>query len=294
MNRMRVLLARYGVAAKKSWGQNFLVDEGVQDRIVAGAAVGPQDTVVEIGAGLGALTSKLAERAGRVIAVEREADMLAVLRAELGAHPNVQIWAGDAQDFDYAAAARTAGRPVVVVGNLPYQITSPLLFAALAAAERGAVIARAVVMVQKEFGDRMRSDPGSKIYGRLSVMVAQTADVELLFHVSPHAFLPQPRVTSSVLRVRPRDELRGTLVPGAPFADVVRLAFGMRRKMLRGALGSAYPDAQVLTALEVAGIDPTMRAERLPVEAFARIANALAALPRSDDGDAAAAVPEPA
>jgi 16S rRNA (adenine1518-N6/adenine1519-N6)-dimethyltransferase len=268
----QALLARYGLQAKKSWGQNFLVDRGVQARIVAAAALGPGDVALEIGSGLGALTSHLVAQAGRVIAVERDPDMVRVLRGELAERENLEIRAVDALEVDFAAE----GRPLVVVGNLPYQITTPLLFSITDAAERGRVIARAVLMVQREFAERVVAGAGSKIYGRLSVMVQQRAAVEILFHVSPGAFHPRPAVTSTVFRLVPRAQPLAPVEDEALFAAVVRAAFATRRKMLRRALAPAFGDAAT-RALARAGIDETRRAEELDVAAFARLSDALLA-----------------
>jgi 16S rRNA (adenine1518-N6/adenine1519-N6)-dimethyltransferase len=269
----RALLERYGLAAKKSWGQNFLVDHRAQERIVAAAGLAPGDTALEIGAGLGALTQHLVAQAARVIAVERDPDMVQVLRGEFGARPNLEIAAMDALDVDFAAMS--GGRPLIVVGNLPYQITSPLLFAIIDAAARGQVVARAVLMVQREFAERAVAPAGSKIYGRLSVMVQQQAAVEILFHVAAGAFHPRPAVTSTVFRLTPRPQPLAPVRDEALFAAVVRAAFATRRKMLRRALAPAW-GALATRALARAQIDETRRAEELDVAAFARLADAIA------------------
>jgi 16S rRNA (adenine1518-N6/adenine1519-N6)-dimethyltransferase len=227
----RELLQRHGLRAKKSWGQNFLVDARVQERIVAAASVGRDDVVVEIGAGLGALTRLLVAQAGQVIAIEHDAELAALLEQELGPCPGLRIERADALDFDFAAAARAVGRALVVVGNLPYQITSPLLFAITDAAAGGRVIDRAILMVQKEFAQRMLAGSGSKVYGRLSVMVQQQAEGAILFHVGPGAFHPRPAVTSTVLRLRPRPTPLAPVRDPAQFARVVKQAFAGRRKM---------------------------------------------------------------
>jgi 16S rRNA (adenine1518-N6/adenine1519-N6)-dimethyltransferase len=272
----RELLARHGLLPKRSLGQNFLVDPRVQERIVAAAAVTAADVVVEIGAGLGALTARLCPQAGKLVAVERDARLAAILRAELGPAPNLEIVEGDALELDLAAVARAAGRPLVVVGNLPYVISSPVIFATMAAAAGGLVVDRALFMVQKEFAQRMLSPPGSRDYGRLSVMVQQAAEAEVLFHVGARAFLPPPAVTSTVVRLRPRARPLGEVSDASLFERVVREAFGTRRKMLRRALEPAFGAPRALAALAEAGIAPTRRAEELSVADFARLANALA------------------
>lgn len=270
----RSLLESRGLRAKKSWGQNFLTDKRVQERIVAAANVGPEDVVVEIGAGCGALTRWLVERAGQLIAIEPDPDMVALLREELGQHANLRIEPVDALSFDFAAAARAAGRPLVVVGNLPYQITSPILFAVSEAAAGGQVIGRAVFMVQKEFAQRMLAPPGNKVYGRLSVMVQQVVEGEILFHVGPGAFHPRPAVTSSVLRLRPRPTPLAPVRDPARFAQVVKQAFAARRKMLRRALEPLAGSQAATDALAAAGIEGTRRAEELSVAEFARLSDA--------------------
>jgi len=266
----QALLARYGLQAKKSWGQNFLVDRGVQARIVAAAALTAGDVALEIGAGLGALTGHLLAQAGRVIAVERDPDMVRVLGGEYAGHKNLEIRAMDAMEIDFAAE----GRALVVVGNLPYQITTPLLFAITEGAAHGRAVARAVLMVQREFAERVVAGAGSKIYGRLSVMVQQQAAVEILFHVPAGAFHPRPAVTSTVFRLVPRAQPLAPVRDEALFAAVVRAAFATRRKMLRRALAPAFGEA-ASRALARAAIDETRRAEELDVPAFARLADAL-------------------
>jgi 16S rRNA (adenine1518-N6/adenine1519-N6)-dimethyltransferase len=267
-------LQRHGLRAKKSWGQNFLVDTRVQERIVAAAAAGSDDVVVEIGAGLGALTRRLVAHAGQVIAIEHDGELAALLEQELGPCPGLRVERADALGFNFADAARAAGRPLVVVGNLPYQITSPLLFAITDAAAGGQVIGRAILMVQKEFAQRMLAGPGSKVYGRLSVMVQQQAEGEILFHVGPGAFHPRPSVTSTVLRLRPRLAPLAPVRDPAHFAQVVKQAFAARRKMLRRALEPLGGTEAAGRALVQAGIEGTRRAEELSVAEFARLADA--------------------
>lgn len=270
----RELLARHGLAPRKALGQNFLVDRNAQARIVDAVGLTGDEAVVEIGAGLGALTARLLSRARWVIAIERDPHLAAVLREELGGRPNLELVEGDALEYDFVAAARALGRPLVVVGNLPYVVTSPVLFATLAAAAAGAVIDRAIFMVQKEFAQRMLAPSGSRTYGRLSVMVQQAAAAESLFHVGAGAFLPPPAVTSTVVRLRPRAQPLAAVRDPALFERVVREAFGTRRKMLRRALDAAFGERAV-PALAAAGIAGTRRAEELSVADFARLANAL-------------------
>lgn len=244
-------------------------------RIADAATLGPEDTALEIGAGLGALTRALGERAGRVIAVERDPDLVAVLQAEFPAGGPVQITAMDALEIDFSALAAAAGRPLVAVGNLPYQITTPLLFRLLRAAGQGQV-ARAVLMVQKEVAERIAAGPGRKSYGRLSVMVQQVAEVKILFHVGAGAFLPPPQVTSTVFSLLPRAQPLAPVRDADLFAAVVRAAFAGRRKMLRRSL-DAHFGVVLGGALAQANIEGTRRPEELSVTEFGRLADALAA-----------------
>jgi len=267
------------MASKESWGQNFLHDRSVLARIVAAAGAGADDVVVELGAGLGTLTAALAGVSPpprRIVAVERDPDMQRVLAAELHDQAHVEVMNADALAFDYAAARAAAGRPVVVVGNLPYQIASALILSLVEAGARGDV-ARAVVMVQREMAQRIVAPPGSRTYGRLTIAVAQRAEARMLFHVRPGSFHPAPAVTSSVLVLVPRAAPLAPVRDAALFEDVVKQAFATRRKMLRRALGSAFGDAVAGAALAASGIEGTKRAEQLSVADFARLADALAA-----------------
>jgi 16S rRNA (adenine1518-N6/adenine1519-N6)-dimethyltransferase len=273
----RRVLARHGLGAKKSWGQNFLHDRSVLERIVAAAGASADDVVVEIGAGLGTLTGALARAEPpprRILAIEREPDMLSVLGAELGGESRVELVQADALAFDFAAARAAAGRPLIVVGNLPYQISSALVMALLAAGARGDV-ARAVVMVQREMAQRLVAPPGSRTYGRPSVTVAQHAEARILFHVRPGSFHPAPSVTSSVMRLVPRAAPLAPVREPALFEAVVKQAFATRRKMLRRALAAGFPEAAVTAALAASGIAGTRRAEELAVADFARLTDGL-------------------
>jgi 16S rRNA (adenine1518-N6/adenine1519-N6)-dimethyltransferase len=284
----REILAARGLRAKKSWGQNFLIDPDVHERIVKAVGATEADTVVEIGAGLGTLTESLrkvgAAAPRRVVAIEREPDMLETLRAAYGAAPDVTILGADAVHVDYAALAAEAGRPLLVAGNLPYQISSPLLFALLRA---GGAVGRAIVMVQREFAERAVAPPGDKTYGRLSVMLQQAAEVKILLHVPPRAFAPQPRVMSSVMRVSPRATPRVPADSVDAFAILVRVAFSARRKTLRRSLGSAFGDDAVDAAFAALSFDGQRRPETLSVEEFGRLASTLAPVIRAR-GDAVA------
>ena len=250
----RRVLARHGLTAKKSWGQNFLRDRAVLGRIAASARAEADDVVVEIGSGLGALTAALAALdppPARILAVERDPDMLRVLAAELAEEPRVELAPGDAAQFDFAAASRTAGRPLIVVGNLPYQIASALILAVIDAGRAGAV-ARAVVMVQREMAQRVVAPSGNKIYGRFSVAMQQRAAVRILFHVSPGAFHPPPQVTSSVLW---ETSMRYLLSQG--FTRFIELGPG---SALSGFMKRIDKTAQMLNVSDVASLEATVKA----------------------------------
>lgn len=254
--------------ARKRFGQNFLVDERVIERIVASIAPRTGDRVVEIGPGLGALTGPLLQRLDRLDVVELDRDLAAGLAERLGRPRGLVVHQADALDFDFAALA-TEG-PIRVVGNLPYNISTPLLFHLLDQAE---AIRDMHFMLQKEVVDRLTAAPGSKDWGRLGVMTAARTEAWLLFQVPPEAFRPTPKVDSAVVRIVPRvlDADERARLPA--LERVVRAAFAQRRKTLRNNLREMFDAA----ALERLGIDPGARAETLDLAAFWRLADALTA-----------------
>ena len=279
----RTLLRRHGLSAKKSWGQNFLIAESVYRALVDAVVRADDDWVVEIGAGLGTLTMRLCQRVpeGKVIAVERDPDLVAVLEAELGHLDNVEIHPRDALHYDLAAIARWRGGPVALCGNLPYQIASPLLFRFLDARQHWT---RMVVMLQREMAERIMAPPGTAAYGALGVMLRTWADVDLVVRARATAFAPPPRVDSAVLCFVP-------LAGGAPrvpiddpahYSDVVHAAFGQRRKTLRNALRARFDPDAVDAALAASGIDGQRRGETLSIEEMAGLAAALPAPPRGN------------
>lgn len=273
----RALLREHGLSPRRALGQNFLVDDAVRERIVELAAPSGDDVVVEIGAGLGALTFGLAARARKVFALEADRALALVLAATLDRHGvrNVELVVGDALDFDLVSCALQAGRPLVVVGNLPYQITSPVLFKTLEAASAGPIVARALFMMQKEVALRMAARPGTREYGRLSVMVQQQAEVRPVLKVGTRAFLPPPAVLSTVVELTPRARPLAPVRAPEQFERVVRAAFSGRRKMLRNALEGEYGKVAAGRALAAAAIDGARRAETLAVAEFARLADLL-------------------
>lgn len=271
----RELLRRYGLHAKKSWGQNFLIDEHAYAAIVAACALASGDLAVEIGAGLGTLTSRLLATGASVIAIERERDMCEVLRRELGAVPRFSLREENALQTSYAELG--AAQKIVVVGNLPYQIAAPLLFQFLAARS---VVRRIVIMVQREVAARILARPDTEDYSALSAQVQLLAAVRRICHVGRGGFLPAPRVDSTVVLLEPFPEPR-TAVPvldPSCYAQVVRAAFGQRRKTLRNALAALPPalyNERVVDAIERTGIELSRRGETLTVQEFAQLADAI-------------------
>lgn len=266
----RTLLARYGLAAKKSWGQNFLISERVYRAIVDATVKSNDDWAVEIGSGLGTLTMRLAERVpdGQIVAVEREPDMLKVLKAELGHLDNVAIHPANAMTYDYASVAKWRGDKIAVCGNLPYQIASQILFRLL---EFRSHFTRIVTMIQKEMADRMVAPPGVKAYGALTVLMGAYADITTVVQAGPNDFSPPPRVDSTVIKLEILKEPRAPIPDEQAFSDVVHAAFSQRRKTLRNALQSRYSKERVGAALDHAGIDGGRRGETLSIEEFAAL-----------------------
>jgi 16S rRNA (adenine1518-N6/adenine1519-N6)-dimethyltransferase len=269
------LLRRHGLVARKQWGQNFLHDPRILSAIVAAARLGPDDRVVEIGAGLGTLTARLLETGAEVWAIERDRDMCHVLRAELGDAARFRLWEADAVRFDYAQAASLDREPTqpkpVVVGNLPYHLTAPLLFALL---EHDASTGPWVVMVQREVADRMCAGPGSRTYGGMTVVLSRTRAITRVIAVPPGAFLPPPRVESAVVRLDPLPRPRVELADPQAFSQMIRAAFSQRRKTLVNALAPLESKRAAATWCERAGIDPGVRPEQLSVEQFGELARA--------------------
>ena len=270
----RTLLKRHGLSAKKSWGQNFLVSGRVYRAIVDATVATEYDWIVEIGSGLGTLTMRLAERVpeGKVLAVERDPDMVGVLKAELEHLDNIEITHINALKYDLKAVAKWQGAPVAVCGNLPYQIASQIIFHILDARPH---VSRAVIMLQKEMADRLLAGPGTKTYGALSVMVQSYADVRRVVQAPRGAFTPAPKVDSTVVRLDPfaSGGSRYPLDDDKVFHGVVHAAFGQRRKTLRNALSSKFGPEATKAALEAADIDGGRRGETLSLEEFAHLAN---------------------
>jgi 16S rRNA (adenine1518-N6/adenine1519-N6)-dimethyltransferase len=270
---LRDVIRRHDLRAKKSLGQNFLLDLNLTARIAR--AAGPLDrvTIIEIGPGPGGLTrALLAEGAKRVIAIERDERAIAALNEISARYPGrLTVIAGDALEFD--PRPHLEGGPVRIVANLPYNIATPLLIGWLTADRWPPWYDRMVLMFQREVAERIVAQPDSKTYGRLSVLAGWRTQAKILFDISPSAFVPPPKVTSSVVQFLPRAN------PQECDADalqrVTEAAFGQRRKMLRQSLKSLGVDAGALLA--EADIEPTARAEDIPVDGFVRLTRAFSA-----------------
>lgn len=269
------ILRRHGLRAKHSWGQNFLGDEGALDRIAAALELTPGEQVVEIGPGLGHLTRFLLDHGGVVTAIERDRDMAAVLRKELP-HERLKVVEANAADARFAEVAGVAApAQVAVIGNIPYHLTSPILFSVL---EQRATISRVVLTIQKEVAVRLGASPGGRDYGLLPAVLGLWFDVRTLFDLPAHLFHPPPKVDSAVVRLWSRPAPLAEVKDDAHFLKVVKAAFAQRRKTLINSLKSdrTLGAGEVLVrALEAASIDPGRRAETLAPEEFAALHRAL-------------------
>ncbi len=254
-----------GHRARKRFGQHFLADPGVVGAIVDAIHATDADTVVEIGPGQGAITDALARQAGHLHLVELDRDLVARLRDRYARSGNVTVHAGDALDFDFGAL----GNDLRVVGNLPYNISTPLLFHLLEFREH---IVDMHFMLQKEVVDRMAATPGSKAYGRLGIMLGCYLAVESLFDVPPEAFDPPPAVMSAVVRLDPLPPGSFAIADDALLSRLVATAFSQRRKTIRNGLRKEVDAA----TLEAAGIDPALRPEQISIEAWVALGNHIA------------------
>ena len=251
------MLTRYGLRADKAFGQNFLIDGNILEIIVEAASISAEDTVLEIGSGLGVLTRAVAEKAERVISVELDERLLPLLEETTGHLSNVEIVAGDGLEYDMGQLPPES----LLVANLPYNVGTPILLRALSSGR----FKRIVVMVQREVAERLSALPGSGVYGSLSPIVAQYGSVTRVKNVPPSAFFPAPEVTSSVVRVEVDPDARAD----PELTEFIYTAFRHRRKTLKkNLLMAGYDKARVVGALEAVELDPKVRAEAVGLEAF--------------------------
>ncbi|MCW8827375.1 MAG: 16S rRNA (adenine(1518)-N(6)/adenine(1519)-N(6))-dimethyltransferase RsmA [Gammaproteobacteria bacterium] len=248
---------------RKRFGQNFLHDQGVLQKIDHAIRPKPTDQIVEIGPGLGALTQYLIEGAGQINAVELDRDLIEPLTARFG--DQLKLHNTDALKFDFCSLAGD-GEKLRIIGNLPYNISTPILFRLF---EQRACIEDMHFMLQQEVVERIAAAPGNKSYGRLSIMAQYYCKAENLFHVSPEAFNPPPKVHSAIIRLTPHLHPSVEVKDLKQFEDVVRQAFSQRRKTLRNTLKKLISAEQLIEL----GIDPTQRPEQITIEQYAQISN---------------------
>ena len=263
------ILNRFKLRADKKLGQNFLIDENVVRQIVEAAELSEADTVLEVGPGIGTLTQGLAESKAKVVAVELDTRLLPVLATTLEGYDNVRVVHGDILKVDIM---EEVGAPEFkVCANLPYYITTPIIFALL---EKRLPMERLVAMVQKEVAERMAAQPGGKEYGALSVAIQYYTEPEIAFIVPPTSFIPAPAVDSAVIVCKRRSKPPVEVCDEALFFRVVKAAFSLRRKMLSNSLKNmGIKSEQVAKWLELAGVDGKRRAETLSLEDFAKLTN---------------------
>lgn len=270
------VIQKYEFAFQKKFGQNFLIDTHVLDKIIRAAGVTKEDMILEIGPGIGTMTQCLAEAAGRVVAVEIDSNLIPILKDTLKDYDNITVINEDILKVDIKKLAEeyNGGRPIKVVANLPYYITTPIIMGLF---ESEVPIDNITVMVQKEVADRMQTGPGSKDYGALSLAVQYYAEPYIVANVPPNCFIPRPNVGSAVIRLtrhqRPPVEVKDS---GLMFR-LIRASFNQRRKTLQNGLNNSpelhYSKEQIARAIESLGVPATVRGEALTLEQFARLAN---------------------
>ena len=284
-NEIQSLLHRHGFRFSKSMGQNFLIAPWVPEKIADSALLDRDTGVLEIGPGVGCLTEQLSRRAGKVLAVELDRSLKGVLDETLSGCENVELLFGDVLRQDIPALVREhfCGMRAVVCANLPYNVTSPLLTALL----RAGCFETITVMIQREVARRICAAPNTADYGAFSLLVQWHTQPELLFDVPPHCFHPQPKVTSSVIRLRRREDKPFAVSDEEFLFKIIRAAFNQRRKTLANALsaGLGTERGEIERALVKCGLDPRIRGEALEMGAFVKIADELAAKCEKTDMD---------
>jgi len=272
------IISKYNFNFKKDFGQNFLIDGNVLSRIVECAEVTGDDTVIEIGPGIGSMTQYLCRAAKHVIAIEIDKTLIPILEETLGEYDNIQIINEDVLKVDLKAIAEeyNGGRPVKVVANLPYYITTPIIMGLF---EKDVPIDSITVMVQKEVADRMQVGPGTKDYGALSLAVQFYSKPHIVLNVSPECFVPKPKVGSAVIRMDKYDEPPIKAQDSKFMFKVIRAAFNQRRKTLVNALKNSaelsLDKESIESAIRELGLSPTVRGEALTLEEFARLSDIL-------------------
>ena len=272
------ILNKYKFVFQKKFGQNFLIDTHVLEKIISAAGITKNDCVLEIGPGIGTMTQYLAENAGHVVAVEIDRNLIPILKETLADYDNVTVINEDILRVDIKALAEeyNGGKPIKVVANLPYYITTPIIMGLF---ESGVPIDNITVMVQKEVADRMKEGPGSKDYGALSLAVQYYAEPEIVANVPPNCFIPRPNVGSAVIRLTRHKEMPVEMKDPALMFKIIRASFNQRRKTLQNGLGNApelpYTKEQIAAAIAEMGLTPTIRGEALSLAQFAQLSDIL-------------------
>lgn len=270
------VIQKYEFAFQKKFGQNFLIDTHVLDKIIRAAGVTKEDMVLEIGPGIGTMTQCLAEAAGRVVAVEIDSNLIPILKDTLKDYDNITVINEDILKVDIKKLAEeyNGGRPIKVVANLPYYITTPIIMGLF---ESEVPIDNITVMVQKEVADRMQTGPGSKDYGALSLAVQYYAEPYIVANVPPNCFIPRPNVGSAVIRLTRHQKPPVEVKDSGLMFRLIRASFNQRRKTLQNGLNNSselhYSKEQIARAIESLGVSATVRGEALTLEQFARLAN---------------------
>lgn len=276
VRRLKEVIGRYGFHFSKSLGQNFLIDQNIVQNIIKGAEIGPEDSVLEVGPGVGSLTESLAEVAKKVVAVEIDRALIPVLAETLKGFENTKVIHGDILKIDVKAliAEEFGEQKPKVVANLPYYITTPIIMMFL---EERLPVSDLVVMIQKEVAERIYAVPGTKAYGSLSIAIQYYADAKILMNVPKSVFMPQPNVDSSVIRLKILDAPRFPVKDEKLFFRVVRAAFAQRRKTLLNTLatGLDLSKEDLTPVLEGIDINPKRRGETLSIEEFAKLSDAI-------------------
>lgn len=280
------VIKKYGFSFQKKFGQNFLIDANILEKIIASAEITKEDCVIEIGPGIGTMTQYLAENAREVVAVEIDKNLIPILEETLKEYENVSILNEDILkvDLNRLVKEKNDGRPIKVVANLPYYITTPIIMGLF---ESQVPLSSITIMVQKEVADRMQVGPGTKDYGALSLAVQYYAKPEIMLNVPPACFMPRPNVGSAVIRLTRFEEPPAKTQDERKMFSIIRAAFNQRRKTLANALtnGLAYTNEEgkvihvsrkeVCEALEKMGLSQTIRGEALSLEQFARFSDLL-------------------
>ena len=272
------VIKKYEFCFQKKFGQNFLIDTHVLDKVIRAAEITKDDMVLEIGPGIGTMTQYLAEAAGKVVAVEIDRNLLPILQETLADYDNVKVIHADvlSLDLEKLVQEENGGRPIKVVANLPYYITTPIIMALF---EQHVPLANVTVMVQKEVAARMKSGPGSKDYGALSLAVQYYAEPYIVANVPCNCFMPRPNVDSAVIRLTRYEEPPVQVKDEKMLFKIIRASFNQRRKTLQNGLNNSselnFTKDQIAAAIAEAGFSPSVRGEALTLEQFAKLTDIL-------------------